>query len=187
MTSTTWTRQRTFSSNQTRQTKELLHYLDISKDPFHYWDTSDKGTFPLLGHIKGPFPVLRHIRQRNFSSTWTHQRTFSSTQTHHRKGPSSLLGHIIQRTFTSAWTHQTKALLQYLDRGPSPLPNATESEKFISLKINIQMGQPEKVLADERTILYTVLQPDILHYCHLSNCGNASDSNNSNHQRLWQV
>jgi len=163
------------------------HYLDTSKDLFQYSDTSDKGTSPLLGHMKEPFPVLRHIRQRNFSSTWTHQRTFSSTQTHHKKGPSSLFGHIIQRTFTSAWTHQTKALLQHLDIGPSPLPNATESEKSISLKINIQMGQPEKVLADECTVPYTVLWPDILHYHHLSNCGNASDSNNSNHERLWQV
>lgn len=42
------------------------------------------------------------------------------------------------------------------------------------------MGQPERVLADERTIPYTVLWPDIPHYRHLSNCGNASDSNVSN-------
>jgi hypothetical protein len=121
------------------------------------------------------------------STTWTHQSTFSSTQTHHKKGPSSVLGHITQRTFTSAWTHQTKALLQYLDTGPSPLQYAIESKKFISLKINIQMGQPERALADERTVPYTVLWPDGLRYRHLSNCGNASDSNVSNHQRLWQV
>jgi len=49
------------------------------------------------------------------------------------------------------------------------------------------MGQPERALADERTVPYTVLWPDGLHYRHLSNCGNASDSNVSNHQRLWQV
>ena len=121
------------------------------------------------------------------SSTWTHQRTLSSTQTHHKKGPSSLLGHITQRTFTSAWTHQTKALLQYLDIGPSPLPYATESNKFISLKINIQMGQPERVTANERTVPYTVLWPEFPHYRHLSKGDNASASNVSNHQRLWQV
>jgi hypothetical protein len=49
------------------------------------------------------------------------------------------------------------------------------------------MVQPERVLADEHTVPYTVLWPDIPHYRHLSNCGNASDSNVSNHQRLWQV
>lgn len=35
------------------------------------------------------------------------------------------------------------------------------------------MGQPEGVLADEHTVPYTVLWHDILHYCHLSDCGNA--------------
>jgi hypothetical protein len=91
---------------------------------------------------------------------------------------------------STTWAHHTKDLHQCLntsDERPSPLPYATESKKFISLKINIQMGQPERVLADERIIPYTVLWPDIQHYRHLSNCGNASDSNVSNHQRLWQV
>jgi hypothetical protein len=55
------------------------------------------------------------------------------------------------------------------------------------LDINIQMGQSETVLADECTVPYNVLWLDILHYRHLSNCGNASYSNDSRHQRLWQV
>jgi hypothetical protein len=91
----------------------------------------------------------------------------------------------------------SKDLHQYLDTldkspspvpgytyvGPSPLPYATESTKFIFLKLNIQIGQPGRVQVDNHTVSWH----DILHCLHLSNCGNASDSNDPHYRGQWQV
>jgi hypothetical protein len=67
--------------------------LDTSKDLFQYSDTSDKGTFPVPGHIKGPSPVLRHIIEKDL----LHYLGTSY------KGPSPVLEHIRLKPFSSTW------------------------------------------------------------------------------------